>query len=202
MGLAPGGRTSHEYYETAHGKSESDRLGGAVKGAWLRGVARETWDSNPTTMEEVADLIRRNLPGKGGEMMVVVLPPMERPKEDGEEILVKGIKKLHSLVRTKDGSILGLPFTCKTCLLQQVYIPHFTGCHTSHNHTDHLAGNLQWLLPGMTITLRKGISLTTRILRMLSLVMKKSFPLAPSSGPGVSLLLSITITTHNTQHHL
>ena len=120
LALVQGGRVSHEYFETSHGKSESDRLGGVVKGAWLRGVARETWEQNPGIMEEVANLIKRHLPGDSGNIQLVVLSPIDRPKLCVNSIPVKGIKKLHSLVRMKDGSILGLPFTCKSCLLQQV----------------------------------------------------------------------------------
>ena len=99
--LAPGGRSAHYYYEAGHSKNESDRLGAIAKGAYLAGVARETWEDSPVTIEEVRDMMERNLPGtymKSSEFIEFhVLPPMERPgKEEQGEIPIKGIRKLHS----------------------------------------------------------------------------------------------------------
>ena len=128
LGLAPGGRVAHHYFETGHGKSESDAYGAIAKGAWTRGVARATWEEGPTTMEEVAELMRSNLPGhamKSADFIKIeVTPPLTRPsKDDAGQIPVKGISKLHSLVRTPDGRILGSRLTCKECLRQTEVCP-------------------------------------------------------------------------------
>ena len=123
LGLAGGGRMAHHYYEQGHGKNQSDRLGAVGKEAYLRGMGGESWDQSPTIMEEVAAILQRNLPceGKVTELTrVVVVPPLQRPTKEEGEVPVKGIQKLHSLVLTKEGSILGTQLTCQACILRQV----------------------------------------------------------------------------------
>ena len=87
-------------------------------------MALETWEAGPTTIEEVADLIRRNLAGnekKSDFTKVVVVPSFSRPEmhEEGQ-IVIKGIRKLQSLSRTEDGRILGRRLSCRECILLQV----------------------------------------------------------------------------------
>ena len=114
----------HDYFEAGHSKNESDQMGGHAKGAWERGVARETWEESPTTMEEIRDMLERNLPGSSMKstdfIKFVVLPPLVRPtKEEEGQIPVKGIMKLHSIVRRPGGEIHGLSLSCKICTSQE-----------------------------------------------------------------------------------
>ena len=51
----------HNYFEVGHGKNNSDREGAVMKDAYLPGTATTDWNKTPTTLEEVADLIKRNL---------------------------------------------------------------------------------------------------------------------------------------------
>ena len=91
----------------------------------MSGVARETWDDSLVTMDQILSMMQRNLPGtymsdETEFIDFVVVPRLERPDRELGEIPVKGIQKLHSLVRTDDGKILGLPLTCQECLVQKV----------------------------------------------------------------------------------
>jgi hypothetical protein len=123
LGLAGAGRASHQFYEVGHGKNESDRLGAVAKAALLRGLAGEAWDQSPTTVEEIAGIIDRNLPKKGKEdfFKVIVMPPLERadPATLGY-IPVQGSRKMYSLVRTEKGEIVGQALSCRTCAAGEV----------------------------------------------------------------------------------
>ena len=80
LGLADGGRLEHNYYEQGHGKNQSDRLGAVGKQAYLRGMAGKNHGETPTTMEDIARIMRDNLPCQGKETSVtrvVVLPPLD-----------------------------------------------------------------------------------------------------------------------------
>ena len=124
LGLSGEGRVAHFYYEQGHGKNQSDRLGALGKQAYLRGMRGNSWEQTPTKMEEVAAIIQQNLPCQGkvtDYTRVIVVPPMERPTKGSEgEIAIKGIQKLHSLVLTKDSTIMGRELTCQACLYHKV----------------------------------------------------------------------------------
>ena len=123
LGLADGGRLEHNYYEEGHGKNQSDRLGSVGKQAYLRGMAGKNHGETPTTMEDIARIMRDNLPCQGKETSVtrvVVVPPLDRPDREEGEIPVKGIRALHRISRLQDGRILGSPLSCKACITQQV----------------------------------------------------------------------------------
>ena len=111
----------HHFYEVGHGKNESDRLGALGKAAYTRAMTGRGSSETPTSMEEIAGLIRSCLPGKGGDdfLEVVVVPPLERPGEHGQ-IPVEGIQQLHSLTRLPDGTILGRRLSCQECIALQV----------------------------------------------------------------------------------
>ena len=120
--LAAESRISHHYYQQGHGKNQSDRLGNQGKSAYLRGISREPYLCF-STIDEVAELIQRHLPGKGKALFtkVMVIPPLKQPDKDSEgQIPVKGIQKINSIICTDDGTIIGQALSCKKCILQQV----------------------------------------------------------------------------------
>ena len=117
------GVVEFHYYEVGHGKNGSDRVGAVGKAAYLRGTATKDWDQTPTTIEEVASLIQRNLPGEGKAdfLDVLVVPPLERPPADERrQIPLAGIQKLDSLRRLEDGRLLGSRVSCLECIANQV----------------------------------------------------------------------------------
>ena len=114
--LAVAANVQHDYFEAGHSKNESDQMGGHAKGAWERGVARETWEESPTSMDQIRNLLERNMPESSIKstdfIKFVMLPPLVRPsKEEQGQIPVKGIMKHHSIVRRPSGEILSLPLS-------------------------------------------------------------------------------------------
>ena len=117
------GVVEFHYYEVGHGKNGSDRVGAVGKAAYIRGTATKDWNQTPTTIEEVASLIQRNLPGEGKAdfLDVLVVPPHERPPANERgSIPLAGIQKLHSLRRLPDGRLLGSRVSCLECITNQV----------------------------------------------------------------------------------
>ena len=92
LGLADGGRLEHNYYEQGHGKNQSDRLGAVGKQAYLRGMAGKNHGETPTTMEDIARIMRDNLPCQGKETSVT---------------------RVTRISRLQDGRIIGSTLSCK-----------------------------------------------------------------------------------------
>ena len=90
-----------------------------AKGAYQRGVVLNP-DNVYRTPEEVASLIRENLCDSSKKydfFEILVEQPFERKKKEEHSCIeVKGIMKLHSFTRTKDGRILGRELSCSDCI--------------------------------------------------------------------------------------
>ena len=96
----------------------SDAFGALSKSAYERGILREP-DNAPRNAQDAVDLIRRHLtefPENLGFLHVMVAPPFTE-KESPPSIQIKGIRKLHSLVRRPDGSLIGSRLSCLTCTI-------------------------------------------------------------------------------------
>ena len=109
------GKVEFHYFERDESKSESDMAGagaGTVKAYYEKGVIRPVVEEHeaPRSVDEVVEIIKANQPEQMNKIdffHVEAFPTINRP-ETPPEVVLKGIRKLHSITRRADGSLLGL----------------------------------------------------------------------------------------------
>ena len=118
------GKLEFQYFETDEGKSESDMAGALVKAYYEKGVIRSVVEEHeaPRSVDEVVEIIKANQPEQTNKIdffHVEAFPTINR-SETPPEVVLKGIRKLHSITRRADGSLLGLKLGCSTCTVGSV----------------------------------------------------------------------------------
>ena len=118
------GKVEFQYFETDEGKSESDMAGALVKAYYEKGVLRPVVEEHeaPRTVEDVVDIINANQPENHTKIdffHVESFAPINRALHP-PEVVLKGIRKLHSITRRPDGSLLGLKLSCYDCTVGSV----------------------------------------------------------------------------------